>query len=141
MSEGFLSAAWLKGASERAVKTFAQTFGASLAVAYGLGADGVAGFDWLVALQLAGVAALLSVLTSVAGHDFTAGVQNVVEVERVIAVPSEDVAAEVNAVDHEDAEVASTLEDEPTDVGDPTVGENGVVLGTGRHADLDRPIE
>ena len=53
---------WLKAAAVRAVKTAAQTMVASLAVCGTLGE-----VDWLTALGTAGLAALLSLLTSVAG--------------------------------------------------------------------------
>lgn len=52
-----------KATAERAIKTFAQTLAALLVV------DPLAGFlniNWLEAAQVAGLAALVSVLTSVA---------------------------------------------------------------------------
>jgi hypothetical protein len=54
------TAAFWKATAERAVKTFAQ---ASLA-ALGVGAVNLASVGWLPALTLAGVATLLSVLSS-----------------------------------------------------------------------------
>lgn len=53
---------WLKAALIRAVKTFAQTFAASITV----GAT-VAEVDWIRALSVAGVAFVLSIATSLGG--------------------------------------------------------------------------
>lgn len=61
--------AFLKGAAERAVKTFAQT----LAALIGAGQLGVLDVDWVTVLSVAGLAAIASVLTSVGNADFTAG--------------------------------------------------------------------
>ncbi|HEY0774175.1 MAG TPA: holin [Nocardioidaceae bacterium] len=58
----FLTKAFWIAAGERAGKTFAQALGAYL-----LGAGlGIVGSDWLTALNVSGMAALLSVLSSVA---------------------------------------------------------------------------
>ncbi len=54
---------WVKAALIRAVKTFAQTMVALI----GTGAVGFTDLDWLKILSVSGVAALLSLLTSVAG--------------------------------------------------------------------------
>ena len=54
---------WAKAALIRAVKTFAQTMVALI----GTGAVGFTDLDWLKILSVSGVAALLSLLTSVAG--------------------------------------------------------------------------
>jgi hypothetical protein len=65
----FKKAFW-KGAAERAIKTFAQT-----AVAV-LTADSVVGLldvNTVELVSVAGLAALVSVLTSVANPDFVAG--------------------------------------------------------------------
>lgn len=51
-----------KDTAERAVKTFAQSFVASLAVATGL-----LDVDWVNALSIAGLATIISVGTSVGG--------------------------------------------------------------------------
>ena len=51
---------WL-AATERAVKTFAQTFGALIVG----NAIGIVGFDWIAAANVSGMAAVASVLTSV----------------------------------------------------------------------------
>lgn len=61
MSELF-SAGFGKGLVERAVKTFAQSLGASLVVFTGL-----LDVDWQASLGAAGLATLLSVLTTVGG--------------------------------------------------------------------------
>jgi hypothetical protein len=52
--------AFWKGAAERAVKTFAQSVLATL----GVGATGLVHADWLGAFDVGGMAAVLSVLTS-----------------------------------------------------------------------------
>lgn len=57
------------GTAERAIKTFAQ---ALLGVLTG-GASGLLDVDWVAALSVAGLAAVGSVLTSLATPDFTAG--------------------------------------------------------------------
>ena len=54
---------WIKAALIRAIKTFAQTMAALI----GTGAVGFTDLDWLKILSVSGVAALLSLLTSVAG--------------------------------------------------------------------------
>ena len=54
---------WIKAALIRAVKTFAQTMTALI----GTGAVGFTDLDWLKILSVSGVAALLSLLTSIAG--------------------------------------------------------------------------
>ncbi len=55
------SAAFAKAATERAVKTFAQTLAALLVADY----SGLIGVDWAHSLSVAGLAALVSILTSV----------------------------------------------------------------------------
>lgn len=54
------TALFWRGAAERALKTFAQTVLATL----GVGATGLLHADWLGALDIGGMAAVLSVLTS-----------------------------------------------------------------------------
>ncbi len=54
---------WAKAAGIRAVKTFAQTAVALI----GTGAVGFTDLDWLKIASVSGVAAVLSLLTSVAG--------------------------------------------------------------------------
>lgn len=66
-----------KGATERALKTLMQTFVAVLIASAGADAVGVtAGLgdaDWLTALSVAALAAVLSLATSIGNADFTAG--------------------------------------------------------------------
>lgn len=77
--------AFWKGAGERAVKTFLQTF---VAVAVtGVGAEaigataGLLDIAWLDAASVALVATILSVATSIGNADFTAGYAETVEVK------------------------------------------------------------
>ena len=58
-----MNKSWLKAALVRAVKTIAQTAIALI----GTGAVGFTDLDWLRILSVAGVAGLLSILTSIAG--------------------------------------------------------------------------
>ena len=53
---------WLKAAAIRAVKTFAQALVAYIGVA-----AAISDVDWLRALSVAALAAILSILTSLAG--------------------------------------------------------------------------
>ena len=62
------SAVFWKQAAERCVKTFAQTLVALL----GAGGAGIINAPWLDALSVAGMAALLSVLTSIASSTVAA---------------------------------------------------------------------
>ena len=66
-----------KGALERAVKTFLQSFVAVLIASAGADAIGVtAGLgdvNWLSAASVAALATILSIATSVGNADFTAG--------------------------------------------------------------------
>ncbi len=61
MSDNFKQ--WAKAAAIRAVKTFAQTAVALI----GTGAVGFTDLDWVRIASVSGVAAVLSVLTSIAG--------------------------------------------------------------------------
>ena len=63
------TAAFWRGAFERALKTFCQ----SLLAVLGVGGLGVLDVDWLGALSVAAVATLASLLTSIGNADFTAG--------------------------------------------------------------------
>lgn len=72
-----INANFWKGAAERAIKTFLQTFVA--VVVAGLGADavgvsaGLLDVSWLDALSVSALATILSVATSAGNADFTAG--------------------------------------------------------------------
>lgn len=72
-----LSTDFWKGAAERAVKSFFQTFVAVVTAAMGAEALGVSAglldVSWLDALSVAGLTAVLSVATSIGNADFTAG--------------------------------------------------------------------
>jgi hypothetical protein len=68
--------AFIKGAAERAVKTFLQTFAAVMSIAIGgelIPAVGLGGVDWLQALSVSAVATIYSLATSIGNADFTAG--------------------------------------------------------------------
>ena len=58
-----MNKAWRKAALVRAIKTMAQTAAALI----GTGAVGFTDLDWLRILSVAGVAGLLSLLTSIGG--------------------------------------------------------------------------
>lgn len=71
------TAAFWKGAAERALKTFLQVFTAVLIVSAGAEAVGVSAgifdVDWVSALSVAALATVLSLGTSLGNADFTAG--------------------------------------------------------------------
>lgn len=70
------TAAFWKGAAERAIATFFQTFVAILSVSIGgalIPAVGIEGVSWLAVLSGSAVAAILSLAKSLATPDFTAG--------------------------------------------------------------------
>lgn len=54
---------WIKAALIRAIKTFAQAMVAQI----GAGSIGIVQFDWLAALSVSAMAAILSLFTSIAG--------------------------------------------------------------------------
>lgn len=54
---------WLKAALIRAIKTFAQAMVAQI----GAGSIGIAEFNWISALSVSAMAAVLSIFTSIAG--------------------------------------------------------------------------
>lgn len=60
--------AWLKGAAERGLKTFAQSLLGGFVVTAPIVEQ-----PWLVALGVAGSALVVSLLTSVVSADFVAG--------------------------------------------------------------------
>lgn len=72
-----LTKEFIRGAAERALKTFLQTFVA--VVMAGVGADavgasaGLLDVSWLDALSVAALATILSLATSLGNADFTAG--------------------------------------------------------------------
>lgn len=70
-----------KGATERALKTFVQTFVAVLGVTAGgvLTVDGFRALPWASALITAAVSAVLSVATSIGSPSFVAGAPVTVE--------------------------------------------------------------
>lgn len=61
-----------KGTSERAIKTFFQTFVAVIGV-NATGVLGVTEIDWLGVVSISVVSTLLSVATSIGNADFTTG--------------------------------------------------------------------
>ena len=63
------SIAFWRGATERALKTFAQ----ALVAVIGVGAVGLLDVDWIGALSAALLATVVSVLTSIGNADFTSG--------------------------------------------------------------------
>lgn len=63
------SSAFWRGATERALKTFAQ----ALVAVIGVGAVGLLNVDWIGALSAALLATVVSVLTSIGNADFTSG--------------------------------------------------------------------
>nr|DAK10467.1 MAG TPA: holin [Caudoviricetes sp.] len=90
---------WL-GALERAVKTFIQTFVATLGVGFGVvyTEDSLQTLPWTSAAITAGVAAVLSVATSVGSPGFVAGKQNEYKLptsDPGMVKPSEEAVIEV----------------------------------------------
>lgn len=53
---------WWKAAGTRAIKTFAQTFVSSIAIGMA-----ISEINWLTVASVAGVASVLSLMTSIAG--------------------------------------------------------------------------
>lgn len=68
------TAAFWRGATERAIKTFAQ----ALVAVIGVGAVGLLDVDWIGAVSAALLATVVSLLTSIGNADFTAGATPVV---------------------------------------------------------------
>ena len=60
--ERLISKKWWKAAGTRAIKTFSQTFVGSIAVG-----TTINNIDWITIISISGVAALLSIFTSIAG--------------------------------------------------------------------------
>ena len=71
----YWTAAFWRGAAERAVKTLGQSAGAYLSA----GQLGLLEVDWLGLGSVAGLAALLSLFQSVGNADFVAGTVRVTE--------------------------------------------------------------
>lgn len=63
------TAAFWRGAAERAIKTLAQTIAAVIVV----GETGLLDVDWRTTLSVAGAAALASLLTSLGSISFVSG--------------------------------------------------------------------
>lgn len=72
MESSIYTAAFWKAAAERAVKTFAQTAVASLTVTAAAG-GGITDAAWLTVASVSGLAAVISVLTSVGSGMATGG--------------------------------------------------------------------
>jgi hypothetical protein len=79
--------AFWKGATERAVKTFGQTLAAVLVAAEVVGLFDV---DWPGALSAAGLAAAVSLFTSIGNADFTAGIPDGTGRRRAVPLHSPD---------------------------------------------------
>lgn len=60
--EKLWSKIWWKAAGTRAIKTFAQTFVSSIAIGMA-----ISEINWLTVASVAGVASVLSLMTSIAG--------------------------------------------------------------------------
>lgn len=116
-----------RGCFERAVKTFVQTFVATLGVGAGVvyTVDSVRGLPWLSALITAAVAAILSVATSLGSPNFVAGNH-----PRFPDLASEDPELIATALDVP-ADDPGMIE--PTDDTAPTDGGSGSVA-VARHA-------
>lgn len=72
-SSSMWTAAFWKGAGERAIKTAAQTFVAVVGVT-GVGTTlGFGQVNWITDLSVTGVATILSFVTSIGNASFTAG--------------------------------------------------------------------
>lgn len=66
--------AFWKGTAERALKTFGQTFVATvMTMVLGIDLPGIQDLNWVGVLSVAALATLLSVMTSIGNADFTAG--------------------------------------------------------------------
>lgn len=65
--------AFWKGLGERAIKTFAQTFSATLTVMIAGGLTGITQINFVEVISISALATLLSAVTSVGNAQFTAG--------------------------------------------------------------------
>ena len=95
--------AFLKGTTERAVKTFAQSLLAVVSVT-GLTFGAI---DWGVALSAAGLAALASILTSIVNPGFTAGED--AELIEAQAVAAANASAQASDTEAQEAETVDEL--------------------------------
>lgn len=93
----------------RAVKTFAQSAIAVITAQ----ATGLLNIDWLNMLSIAGLAALLSVLTSVASGD-TVGGAAAIQPPPGPQPSAADYAVDTSAIDSTDAAVPADLSAQPT---------------------------
>lgn len=82
---------WIKSAGIRAIKTFAQTFLATI----GTGAAVLGDVNWVIVLSSATLAAILSLVTSVAGLPEVKSKEEAV-VEPVTSEELEQVKEEIN---------------------------------------------
>ncbi|MSS45280.1 hypothetical protein FYJ43_04310 [Cutibacterium sp. WCA-380-WT-3A] len=124
---------WL-GCFERSLKTFIQTFIATLGVSAGVTytTDSLRGLPWLSALLTALVAAILSVATSLGSPEFVAGNQSpdahaVLSAGGGLLEPPEDHTVTLSA---DDAGMIEPLDETPS----ATAGEPGSVF-VARHAE------
>lgn len=117
-----------RGCFERALKTFIQTFIATLGVGAGVvyTVDDARGLPWLSALITAAVAAILSVATSLGSPGFVAG--NHPRFPDLADEDPELVAAALDVPDDDPGMI------EPTDDTAPTGSETGSVA-VARHAE------
>ncbi|ERF55528.1 Uncharacterised protein [Cutibacterium granulosum] len=122
-----------RGCFERALKTFIQTFIATLGVGVGVvyTVDSVRGLPWLSALITAAVAAILSVATSLGSPGFVAGNH-----PDAPAIASEDAGLiEPPAEPALDVPADDPGMIEPTDDTAPTDSKSGSV-SVARHAEV-----
>jgi hypothetical protein len=69
---------WIKSAAIRAIKTFAQAFAAAI----GTNAAFLGEVNWLMVLSAAGLAAVLSIATSIAGLPEVKATENAVVIDQ-----------------------------------------------------------
>jgi len=106
-----LTKEFIRGAAERALKTFLQTFVA--VVMAGVGADavgasaGLLDVSWLDALSVAALATILSLATSLGNADFTAGKNVLPNVGEVTLVH------DVRLDDNDEVQVTTRTDDTP----------------------------
>ena len=89
---------WIKSAGVRALKTFAQTFVATI----GTGAAVLGDVNWLMVLSSAALAAILSIATSLAGLPEVNAKETTVEIkeEDIVAVEeTNEIPADAKVVD------------------------------------------